>query len=377
MIYPTVILMTEEWRLLELDGLPGIGTQTIYHALGLAMEKYDDIENTIVICWPKDPIVCVGYHQIITEEVDLDYCQKNNLPVVRRPLGGGAVYLDDGQLFYQIIANLNNKKLPRSVAKLYEAVLQAPIKTYREIGIPANYAPVNDIEANGKKISGNGAAEVGGARILTGNLIFDFNFDEMVKILKVPNEKFRDKIASSLRERLGTIREFLGDLPDRQKVKKILIEKFEESLDISLRIEKKLLPKEKEIDDDLQKKYLSEEWLNLIEHRRSELMEKRKVKISAATQIYEAVYKATGGLIRLFFEVEKEFIKDMMISGDFSTQPNNAPELIENALMGTLLHPKHIYAAVAQVFQTEKIDIPGVSPDDFVKAIELSVKDLF
>ncbi|HUT81649.1 MAG TPA: lipoate--protein ligase [Candidatus Bathyarchaeia archaeon] len=369
--------MTEEWRLLELDALPGIGTQTIYHALGLAMEKYDDIENTIVICWPKNPVVCVGYHQIISEEVDLEYCQKNNLPVVRRPLGGGAVYLDAGQLFYQIIARLDNKKLPHSVSKLYETVLQAPIKTYREIGIPANYAPVNDIEANGKKISGNGAAEVGGARILTGNLIFDFNFDEMVKILKVPNEKFRDKIASSLRERLGTIKGFLGKLPDRQKVKKILIEKFEESLDISLRIEKKLLPKEKEIDDELQRKYLSEDWLNLIEHRRSELMEKRKVKISSSTQIYEAVYKAPGGLIRLFFEVEKEFIKDMMISGDFSAQPNNAPELIENSLIGTLLHPKHIYAAVSQVFQSEKVDIPGVTPDDFVKAVELSVKDLF
>ncbi|MBN1330426.1 MAG: hypothetical protein JXA54_13210 [Candidatus Heimdallarchaeota archaeon] len=369
--------MTEEWRLLELDGLPGINTQTIYHALGLAMEKYNDIENTIVICWPQNPIVCIGYHQIISEEVDLEYCQKNNLPIVRRPLGGGAVYLDEGQLFYQIIAKLDNKKLPRSVSKLYEKVLQAPIKTYREIGIQAKYAPVNDIEANGKKISGNGAAEVGGARILTGNIIFDFNFNEMVKILKVPNEKFRDKIASNLRERLGTIKEFLGKLPEKQKVKRILIDKFEESLDISLRAEKKLLNKEKEINSILQKEYLSEEWLHLIEHRRSELMEKRKVKITSKNQLYESVYKAPGGLIRLFFEVEKEFIKDIIISGDFTSKPSNAPELIENALIGTLLHPKHIYASVTQVYQSESIDIPGVTSDDFVKAIELSIKDLF
>ena len=106
-------------------------------------------------------------------------------------------------------------------------------------------------------------------------------------------------------------------------------------------------------------------------------MEKRKIKISTTTQIYESVYKAPGGLIRIFFEIEKDFIKDIIISGDFSAQPMNAPELIENALIGTLVNPKHIYSKVAQVFDSEKIDIPGVTPDDFVKAFELSVKDLF
>jgi lipoate-protein ligase A len=369
--------MSEEWRLLELDGLPGIQTQTIYHTLGLAMEKYDDIKNTIVICWPEDPVVCVGYHQIIEEEVDTEYCGKKKIPIVRRPLGGGAVYLDNGQLFYQIIGRLDNKKLPKQVSSFYETLLKAPVKTYQDIGINAKYAPINDIEADGKKISGNGAAEVGGARILTGNLIFDFNFNEMVKILKVPNEKFRDKVASSLRERLGTIRGFLGELPDRQKVKDILIKNFEESLGITLRREKAMLPKEKEIDDKLQEQYKSSDWLNLIEKRRSELMQKRKVKISTKTQIYEAQYKAPGGLIKIFFEIEDEFFKDVVISGDFSSTPMNASEILENALIGKLVHPKHVYSAIATAYQEHKLDIPGVTSDDFVKLIVLATKDLF
>jgi len=372
-----VIRMTEEWRLIEFDGLPGLETQAVYHAVGLAMERYDDIENTIIICWPEDPYVCVGYHQIIEEEVDTEYCKKNNIPIARRPLGGGAVYLDSGQLFYQIIARLDSKVLPQNVAELYEKVLQAPIDTYRAIGINAEYAPVNDIQADGKKISGNGAAEVGGGRMLSGNLIFDFNFDEMVKILKVPNEKFRDKIASSLRERLGTIKGFLDNPPDKQSVKKILIENFEKVFGVKFRITNKFLPKEQEIVDELLKQHESEEWLNIPLQRKTELMEKRKVKISTTTQIYESVYKAPGGLIRIFFEIENDFIKDIIISGDFSAQPMNTPELIENALIGTLVNPKHIYSKVAQVFDSEKIDIPGVTPDDFVKAFELSVKDLF
>jgi len=369
--------MTEEWRLLEFDGLPGIESQTVYHTLGLAMEKYNDIENTIIICWPKDPVVCVGYHQIIEEEVDIAYCQEKNIPIVRRPLGGGAVYLDDGQLFYQVIANLKNKKLPREVGQLYQKVLQAPVNAYRKIGIPAEYAPVNDIIANRKKVSGNGAAEVGGARILTGNLIFDFNFDEMVRILKVPSEKFRDKISKTLRERLGTIKQFLQDPPSKAEVKEILIEEFEKTLDIKLRREKQFLPKEQEINEQLLKQYKDPAWLHIALQRRSELMEKRKVKISASTQIYQSVYKAPGGLLKMFFEIEDDFIKDIIISGDFSANPMNTPELLENALIGTLANPKHIYSAVSKAIQKNKIDIPGVTPDDFAKAFELTLKDLF
>ena len=69
--------------------------------------------------------------------------------------------------------------------------------------------------------------------------------------------------------------------------------------------------------------------------------------------------------------------EDVIISGDFSANPMNTPELLENALIGNLVHPKHIEGAISVAYQENQIDIPGVTPDDFVKAIQLSVKDLF
>ena len=368
--------MTDEWRLIELDALDGIETQTIYHAVGLAMEKYDDIIDTVIICWPKNPLVCVGYHQIIDEEVNTVYCKRKRLPIVRRVLGGGAVYLDSNQLFYQLITLLDNPKIPRKIADLYRISLKAPIETYREIGINANYAPINDIEANGKKISGNGAAEIEGARILTGNLIFDFNYNEMVKILKVPNEKFRDKVARNLTERLGTIKQFLENPPKKQEVKKLLIKNFEKFLDVKFTKKTDLSIKEKEINDYLKKYYTTDEWLNMNINRRSDLLSHRKVKISASTKVYDSIYKAPGGLIRIFLEIFNNKITDIIISGDFSTKPLNAPELIENALKGSLINPKEYINALSRVFQKNKIEIPGVTIDDFVKSIELSIKDI-
>ena len=190
--------MTEEWRLVVVDGLPGLETQAIYHAVAIAMERYDDIENTIIICWPSEPYVCIGYHQIVEEEVDTEYCKKNNIPIARRVLGGGAVLLDSNQLFYNIVAHIESEIVPRQIGDLYSKLLEPVVQTYRHFNIDAKYRPVNDILVRGRKISGNGAALLESAQVLVGNFILDFPRKDMTQILRVPSEKFRDKIYKSL-----------------------------------------------------------------------------------------------------------------------------------------------------------------------------------
>jgi len=76
-------------------------SQTVYHAVGYAMKE--STPNTIIMVSPNGPYVSIGYHQDIQKEVDLDYCAQHNLPVYRREVGGGAVFLDNGQLFTQWI----------------------------------------------------------------------------------------------------------------------------------------------------------------------------------------------------------------------------------------------------------------------------------
>ncbi|MHA1440972.1 MAG: lipoate protein ligase C-terminal domain-containing protein, partial [Candidatus Heimdallarchaeota archaeon] len=120
-----------------------------------------------------------------------------------------------------------------------------------------------------------------------------------------------------------------------------------------------------------------DEWLNIPIKRRSKLMEKRKVKISASTQIYESVYKAPGGLLRIFMEIVDNKITDIIVSGDFSANPMNATEILENALLKQNLDLEELKTTLTKTYSENALDIPGVTPEDFVKAIELSVKDLF
>jgi lipoate-protein ligase A len=374
--------MNEPWRLLKLSGIAPRETQMVYEAVAIARDR-QLVPDTIIFCWPKTPLVCIGFHQEVEKEIDYDYCQKNKIPVVRRILGGGAVYLDAGQLFYQVIASEENPIVPNTISNLFAKFLQAPIATYQTIGIPAEYKPINDIQVQGRKISGNGVGKVGKIYILTGNLILDFNYDEMVRILKVPSEKFRDKINKTLRDRISTIKRELGSVPDKFNLMNLLKENFEKILGVELR-DSKLSKEETRLLRDLKKQYLSKDWLFQNTLRHPELTQKsqvlsetvRTVKIADGVFISESLFKSEGGLIRITMEIASGKIKDILISGDFEFFPKEDLKLLETALIGTSLDEKILKSKIEQFYRTYSIQAPGTNPQDFAQTIQSAAQML-
>ena len=80
-------------NLYNLGHVPWLDSQLIYHAFPrLGMEG-------LILLAPAEPYVCLGYHQDAEQEVDLAYCHDHDIPVFRREVGGGAVFLDGQQLF--------------------------------------------------------------------------------------------------------------------------------------------------------------------------------------------------------------------------------------------------------------------------------------
>jgi len=359
----------EEWRLLDLGPVDPLDSQIIYDVVAQAItEKKAD--NTLIICWPAKPLVCLGYFQEADKDVDLAFCRSNKIIVTRRVIGGGGVYLDDGQMFYQVIGRIDSPTTPRSIDAYYQKFLEAPVQAYRNLGIDAEYKPVNDIQVGGKKISGNGAGDVGDARILTGNMIFVFNFDMMVKVLKVPDEKFRDKVAKSLKERLTTILLEKGSLPDRNRVKEDLLRLYETTLDIDLN-RGSLSAWEKKRMAKLRSKYVSDEWLHW--HGDRVLHDARTVKISATSTVGTANHKAPGGLIRVTVEETEDTIRDIVVSGDFFLVPSDSIAAIEHALLGAKTTGDDIIDRLRKTYADIRIDSPGVTPEDFETAIRLAL----
>jgi lipoate-protein ligase A len=121
--------------------------------------------NTLIMLQPGAPYAYIGYHQDIEKELDLEYCRSAGLPVIRRSQCGGATFLDGGQVFYQIVAKKTNS-YPTAVDAMFKKLITITIETYHRFGVPAEFKPLNDVVARGKKLSGNGASMNGSTSIM-------------------------------------------------------------------------------------------------------------------------------------------------------------------------------------------------------------------
>lgn len=353
--------MSNEIRLLDLHLVPPVRSQTVYHAVAYAMEA--DTPDTIIFVNPSDPYVCIGFHQELEKEVDVEYCREHGLPMVRREVGGGAVYLDRNQVFVQWI--FHRGTLPADLGERFALYVKPIVETYQALGIPANYRPINDIHVQGKKIGGTGAAQIGVAEVVVGSFMFDFNFELMSKVLKVSSEKMRDKIFQSLNEYMTTMTKQLGQAPDRESVMKIYREKVETILGRKI-ICGELSAKELQIAEQLDAQFASDEWL----YQKGGLRQ-QGVKIHADVRVVETANKAPGGLIRVTARLHDQHIDDVLLSGDFTILPRFATGALELALRGVALENNAVLARIAEVYRSVGIESPGVTPEDLTKSVML------
>ena len=341
----------------NLGKLPGQQSMLGFHALARI-----GFEGLVVVS-PKTPLASVGYFQDTEKEVDLDYCKKTDIPVMRREVGGGATYLDENQIFYQVIWNKKNPRFPKKVGEIFEFLSRPPCDTYREFGIDAHFRSANDIVTKqGKKIAGEGGGDIEDAMVFVGGILMDFDFKAMSKILKVPDEKFRDKIYKSMEENLTTMKRELGAAPDRESVVRVLIEKYE-----------KILGKLELINlssDTLDKMMELERWFT----SESFLFKKTPripegVKIREGVEILYSTYKAKGGLIRTAQEVKDDAIEDISISGDFQFYPKSELDSMEKELTDTRCSESLIQSKIESFYERHRIETPKVEPEDFTEAI--------
>ncbi|MFQ5418836.1 MAG: biotin/lipoate A/B protein ligase family protein, partial [Anaerolineae bacterium] len=165
-------------RLLNLGPTAAWRTQAVYHATAELMTA--DSPDTIIICQPLTPYLCLGYHQVYDAVLDRDECVRRGLPVVRRRVGGGTTYLDVNQLFYQCI--FHHSRVPVVAKDVYKLMLSGPVKTLRRLGLNAELRAVNEIEVDGKRIAGIGGGRIGEASVVVGNLLFDFDYRAMTQV---------------------------------------------------------------------------------------------------------------------------------------------------------------------------------------------------
>lgn len=161
-------------------------------------------DDDYLLLWQNSPSIILGRNQNLYQEVNVRKAEELGVKIVRRDSGGGAVFHDLGNLNFSFITDSGNRR-ELTMEHFTEPVAEA----LRQWGVPATLNGRNDIEVEGKKISGS-AQTITRDRILHhGTLLFCADLDRAQQLLRPDDEKFRSKGVSSVRSRIGNIHDFL------------------------------------------------------------------------------------------------------------------------------------------------------------------------
>lgn len=173
----------------------------------LAAEEYvmDHFDRDCFMLWRNAPAIIVGRHQNSLAEINADYVRENNLPVVRRMSGGGAVFHDLGNLNFTFVTAIDAYRNDVDFRRFTQPILDA----LRGLEVDARFEGRNDLTIAGRKFSGN-AEYIRRGRILHhGTLLFSARMTDVGAALRPDPAKFDDKAVKSVRSRVTNISEHL------------------------------------------------------------------------------------------------------------------------------------------------------------------------
>lgn len=185
----------------------------------LAMEEYllKNFNEDLFILWRNESSVIVGKNQNTLSEINLEYIKENNIPVVRRQSGGGAVFHDLGNINFTFIANDNNSFSD------FKRFTQPIIDLLKTLDINAEFSGRNDLLIDGKKFSGNAQYNYKNKVMHHGTLLFSSQIGDLSNALKVKPIKFEGKGIKSVKSRVTNISEHLKDNIDILEFKDLVM----------------------------------------------------------------------------------------------------------------------------------------------------------
>lgn len=250
--------MTEEWRLLLTGANTAAKNMAIDRAV-LTTNSQGKVLPTVRFYEWAPSAISIGYFQSLSDEVDLKMCKKFGVDYVRRITGGGAVFHDD-ELTYSIVIPEDHNEIPKNIIDSYRRICGAIIKGLKNLKIGCEYKPINDIITNGKKISGNAQTRKQKTVLQHGTIIMDVDVEKMFSLLKVPNEKIRDKMISDVKQRVTSVKNCLGKNVSFNKVADAMKNGFEEEFNIKL-VTGTLTEEENKLTEKFEKEcFGSKEW---------------------------------------------------------------------------------------------------------------------
>ncbi len=352
-------MMNNTWRIIDTGLRPAAENMALNRAL-LEARQADEIPSTLRFLRFK-PCALLGFHQSAEQELNLDYCAENGIEIQRRITGGGAIYFDETQIGWELY--LHKRDLGSAdMAQIARRICEAAARGMSTLGVDAKFRPRNDIEVDGKKISGTGGAFDGDALMYQGTMLIQFDVEKMLRVLRIPAEKLSDKAIASARDRVANLADLIGRVPEIAEVQRALAEAFADEFNVSFETSE-LTDKEIHRYEAALAEIDHPDWVNML------------TRPLADMPLVEAVQKFSGGLlrVRVAYDSHMQRIKQVWFTGDVFISPKRTMADLESALRDTAT--EQLKQKVHAFFAQHAVDMLSLTPDDFVAVIAMAIAE--
>ena len=318
------------------------------------------ISQPILRLYTYQPCALVGRFQTIENELNLEYCAQNKIPVNRRPTGGGAIIMGENQLGVALAIPGKTDESYASVRERMAQFSQGIISGLSTLGIEVEFRRKNDLEVNGKKIAGLGLHKTAtGGLLFHASLLVDLDVSYMLNVLRTPFEKISDKEIATVAERTTTVqREYKKPLT-LNNVRVIILNGYKNAFDANIELSDLSNEEMDEIRQLEKDKYMDSDWIFQ--------------STDVADAIGKSIIKTEGGLLDIRIVLAGKMIKSAYIGGDFFTSEHAIADLEQSLRWHSSQH-KSLQETLTQVYERWLGDLANLPMEYLIKGLMSAIQ---
>jgi lipoate-protein ligase A len=294
------------WRYLAADSVGGAEGLAFDEALAASHTRGADPSSTTLRLYTYcDHVALCGRFQHLEAEIDVDACRETGTEFNRRPTGGGAIVMGEGQLGVAVCAPAPVEQSPKAILLKYSEGIVAGLA---RIGVEASFGGKNDLKVDGRKIAGLGLFLDGkGGLLFHSSILADLDTRFMLDVLDIPAAKLGDAAVGAVERRVTTLTRETGQEWTGKSVRDEIAEGFAEAMGVEL-VDGRPTDLELERATGLvESRYQTDVWI----FQRS----------PSTDSTGSAMIKTPGGLVRLYLAMSGDTIKSALFAGDFNQLP--------------------------------------------------------
>ena len=355
----------EQWRFLEVNWLTYAET-AIYRPVLMRARSERIVPDTVSFCTFPRPSLIANFFNDPEKDINLRLCNEKGISVFRTIASGGPIFGDTGYIFTFLHIGRDNPKVPPNAEKMFEKTLTGIASGISEyFNVKCRFRPLNDVEIKcsdeiWRKIGPSSCFyEEKAIQMGSGVQVKEPDVELIASAITPPAEKFEDKQASSIQERITYLEKVVGRTIDLSEIKGLYIRQIEKTFEVKL-VPGELTENEKSYYREMEKEYTSDEFF-------MERSERRFGKIPSEVTRKMIQFKVPQGpMVRIITLVKDKKILDLLISGSIHAsplRPTSPIHEIERALKGQPIDKKLFESKITEILSRPNFNFAKVSAE--------------